>query len=232
MFEIRKGVDRGYVDRGWLESWFSFSFAEYMDRSRMHFGSIRVINEDIIQPGQGFGTHPHDNMEIFTYILSGELEHRDSMGNGRIIRAGELQAMSAGSGITHSEFNPSPTEECHLLQIWLLPNARNITPRYEEWRPSDHDAKEILLVSPDRDQGSMLVHQDARISLLQLQFGDVYRLNLSAERQSYIHCIDGAATVGTFDVLHGDAVTTIHETAIEITPTAPTKFLVFDLAID
>jgi len=167
MIQIRKSTERGHANYGWLNTYYTFSFADYNDPKHVHFRALRVMNEDTIAPGRGFGTHPHDNMEIVTYVLEGALEHRDSMGNGEVLKAGEFQRMSAGSGITHSEFNPSSTEPVHLYQIWLFPKTRNVAPSYEQKRFDE--AKRLntlqLVASPDGADGSLTINQDARIYL-------------------------------------------------------------------
>ncbi len=166
MITLRKAGERGHALHGWLESWHSFSFANYQDSAHVHFGTLRVINEDIVQPEVGFDTHGHRDMEIITYILSGRLRHRDSMGNSEDIRAGEIQVMCAGSGVQHSEFNPSDSEAVHLLQIWILPDEQGLAPGY--WQKTFPDVAKrghwCLLVSPDAADGSLLIHQDARLS--------------------------------------------------------------------
>src|SRR5512146_3122606 len=166
MITLRKSNERGHAQHGWLESWHSFSFADYYDPAHVHFGPLRVINEDIVQAGTGFDTHGHRDMEIITCILSGRLRHRDSMGHGEDIHPGEIQLMRAGSGVMHSEFNPSDDEPVHLLQIWIIPNELGLTPGYWQKRFPD-EAKRgrwCLLVSPDAAQGSLRIHQDARLS--------------------------------------------------------------------
>jgi redox-sensitive bicupin YhaK (pirin superfamily) len=165
MQEIRKGSDRGQADHGWLKSQHSFSFADYFDEAHVEFGALRVLNEDRVQPGRGFGTHPHRDMEIVSYVLAGELQHRDSMGNGSIIRPGDVQRMSAGTGVFHSENNPSPTQPVHFLQIWIRPDRMGLQPGYEQKTFGDTEKRGRLrlVVSGDGAEGSVTVHQDARI---------------------------------------------------------------------
>ena len=160
---VRRSEERGHANHGWLDSYHSFSFARYYDPAHMGFRSLRVINQDVVAPGGGFPTHPHDNMEIFSYVLRGALSHEDSMGNRKTLHPGEIQLMSAGSGITHSEFNHSASEPVELLQIWLTPAKRNLTPTYTEWRPSEEqaNASKTLLISPDGREHSATIHQDA-----------------------------------------------------------------------
>ena len=162
---VRPADERGAADHGWLKSRFTFSFADYHDPRHMGFRTLRVINDDRVAPGMGFGTHPHRDMEIFSYVLQGTIEHKDSMGNGRQLKPGQIQLMSAGSGVTHSEFNPSRDEELHLLQIWIKPRERGISPRYTEWHPAaEHDdAPKVLVISPDGREGSATIMQDADI---------------------------------------------------------------------
>src|SRR5713101_4242056 len=165
MMRIRKANERGHANHGWLDTYHTFSFADYHDPEYMGFRSLRVINEDRVAPGQGFGTHPHRDMEIITYILEGSLEHKDSMGNGSVIRPGDVQRMSAGTGVTHSEYNPSKTETLHLLQIWILPDRRGHTPGYEqkEIGGAEKRGQLRLIASPDGRDGSVSIHQDARL---------------------------------------------------------------------
>src|SRR5690242_17794991 len=165
MNQVRRSNERGYADHGWLKSFHSFSFADYFDPEHVEFGPLRVINEDRVAPGQGFGTHGHRDMEIISYVLSGELAHKDSMGNGSTIRPGDVQRMSAGSGVRHSEFNPSTSDPVHFLQIWIQPDKQRIEPSYEEKRFSSDEKRGRLrlIASPDRADGSVLIHQDARV---------------------------------------------------------------------
>ena len=178
---IRRAGERGHADHGWLNSHHTFSFADYYDPAHMGFRSLRVINDDRVAPGQGFGTHPHRDMEIFSYVLEGTLEHRDSMGNGRQLKPGRIQLMSAGRGITHSEFNPSRDQPLHFLQIWIQPRERGLTPSYTEWHPKpEHaDAAKVLVISPDGRDGSATIHQDADIYRIQLKPGQTVRVTVS-----------------------------------------------------
>jgi redox-sensitive bicupin YhaK (pirin superfamily) len=173
MIQMRKAAERGFGDHGWLKSYHSFSFAGYRDPAHMGFRALRVMNEDRVAPGQGFGTHAHDNMEIISYVLQGALSHKDSMGNGEVLRPGEFQCISAGSGITHSEFNPSATEPVHFYQIWLLPNVRNTTPSYQQTSYSIEDKRNrlCLVASPDGRDGSLVIRQDANVYLALLGRG-------------------------------------------------------------
>ena len=193
MITIRRAHERGLADHGWLKTYHTFSFANYQDPRHVHFRALRVINEDIVAPSQGFGTHPHDNMEIVTYVMQGALEHRDSMGNGEVIRAGEFQRMSAGSGITHSEFNPSSSEPVHLYQIWLFPNKQNIAPSYEQKRfdPEQRVNSLQLVASPDGADGSLHINQDARIYLSRITEQASLSLSLTQGRAAWVQVLSG-----------------------------------------
>src|SRR5215472_16532996 len=170
---IRKANERGHANHGWLDTHHTFSFANYYDPAHMGFRSLRVINDDRVAPGQGFGTHPHSDMEIFSYVLEGALQHKDSMGNGSVLRPGQIQLMSAGRGVTHSEFNPSPSEPLHFLQIWIQPRERGLKPSYTEWHPKAELANvpKVLVISPDGREGSATIHQDAEIYRIRLEPG-------------------------------------------------------------
>src|SRR5688572_12925183 len=173
MITVRKSDERGHADHGWLNTYHTFSFASYRDPQHVHFRALRVMNEDYVAPGQGFGTHPHRDMEIVTYVLEGALEHRDSMGNGEVLRPGEFQRMSAGTGITHSEFNPSATEPVHLYQIWLFPASKGLTPSYEQraFADSEMTGRLKLVASATGENGSLTIHQDAKIFLSKVPSG-------------------------------------------------------------
>lgn len=204
---IHRSDERGHVDHGWLDSRFSFSFADYYDPAHMGFRTLRVINDDRVAPGGGFPTHPHRDMEIFSYVLTGELAHRDSMGNSKVIRPGQIQVMSAGSGVTHSEFNPSATEPAHLLQIWIIPNQRGLKPRYTEWTPTDaQDASaKVLVISPDGRDGSASIAQDADIWRLKLQPGESSSHTLAPGRGLWLQLIRGKAELNGAGIFPGDA---------------------------
>jgi redox-sensitive bicupin YhaK (pirin superfamily) len=185
MITVRKAADRGHADHGWLKAADTFSFASYQDPGHMGFRSLRVMNEDRVAPGKGFGTHPHRDMEIVTYVLEGALEHKDSMGNGEVLTPGEFQRMSAGSGIQHSEFNPSSEEPTHLYQIWLLPAEKGIEPSYEQKRFDDQLENELRLVaSPGGEEGSLTIYQDARIYLSRLDAGKSVDVDLAEGRHA------------------------------------------------
>lgn len=226
--------DRGRTELDWLQSWHSFSFGNYFDPDRMGFRSLRVINDDIVAPGQGFGMHPHRDAEIFTYVISGSLQHRDSMGNGSVIKAGDLQYMSAGSGVRHSEFNPSSTEPVHLLQIWLLPSQSGGEPRYAE-RPLGAAAQNnalTLLFSGDKKEGVMQIRQDAAIYFGKLDAGRAATAELGANRHAWLHVISGAVSAAGENLLPGDAVAVSNAARLEIAANARenAEFLLFDLA--
>lgn len=227
MLTVRKGSDRG-VTRfgGWLDSKHTFSFGDYYDPKHHHFRSLRVINDDVVGPGSGFPTHPHRDMEILTCVLAGALEHRDSMGNGEVIRAGEWQAMTAGTGITHSEFNPSPTEPVHLLQIWLTPDRRGHTPGYQQ-RAFDAVGEWVQVASPDGASGSLVIHQNARVYQAKLA-GETVRHDLAAGRAAFVHVATGTATVNGTALTAGDAVAVEDENAVVVSGSG--DVLLFDLA--
>jgi redox-sensitive bicupin YhaK (pirin superfamily) len=232
MLTIRKAGERGHAQHGWLDSWHTFSFADYYDPEHMGFRSLRVINDDRVAPSMGFPTHPHRDMEIFSYVLKGRLAHKDSMGNARELRPGEIQLMSAGRGVTHSEFNPSQNEEVHLLQIWIQPGTRGLTPSYTEWRPQpEHDStRKLLIISPDGRDSSATIHQDADIYLLKLQPGDEVEHQLAHGRGAWLHVAEGALALNGTDLKSGDAASTETAGALKIRATEPTQALLFDLA--
>jgi quercetin 2,3-dioxygenase len=228
---LRRSQERGHADHGWLKSHHTFSFADYYDPQHMHFRSLRVINEDWIAEGQGFGTHPHRDMEIFTVMVEGALQHKDSMGNGRIIRPGQIQMMSAGSGVTHSEFNPSKDEPAHLLQIWITPNQRGLKPSYTEWQPAPDAAQQAktLIISADGREGSATIHQDADVYRLNLPKGHALRHDVAAQRGVWIQLIKGSATVNGTALTAGDAISTEDAGALIITAEEEIDALLFDL---
>jgi redox-sensitive bicupin YhaK (pirin superfamily) len=231
MDNIRRSADRGFADHGWLKSFHTFSFADYFDPKHMEFGPLRVINEDRVAAGAGFGTHAHRDMEIISYVLEGELAHKDSMGNGSTIRPGDVQRMSAGSGVRHSEFNPSPNNKVHFLQIWIQPSARNIEPSYEEKR-FDADEKRgrlRLIVSPDRADGSLLIHQDAKV-YAGLFDGDE-RADFSVEpgRLIYVHAARGTLNANDSRLSTGDALQITNGSRLRIEQGHQAEVLVFDL---
>jgi hypothetical protein len=232
MIAIRPADERGGADHGWLVTRHTFSFADYHDPAHMGFRALRVINEDVVRPGKGFGTHGHRDMEIVTYILSGALEHKDSLGNGSIIRPGEVQRMSAGTGIRHSEFNPSADSEVHLLQIWILPDREGIAPGYEQKAfPIAAEANRLHLVaSRDARLGSLTIHQDADIYAARLSPGGTVRTALAPGRHAWVQAARGAVLVNDVALAAGDGARISDEDEIDIKSRDGGEFLLFDLA--
>ena len=230
MINIRKATERGHAEHGWLDSYHTFSFADYYDPRWMNFRTLRVINDDLVMPAMGFGTHPHRDMEIVTYILSGALEHKDSMGNGRIIRAGEVQYMSAGEGVRHSEFNPSKDEAVHLLQIWIQPDQKGTTPRYAEKSmvKAPTGALHLVTSKTGRDD-SIAIHQDADLWLGKFEAGQSATHQLSAGRHAWLHVAEGEMTLNGVQLAGGDAAAISEKTALELTAAKPAQVLLFDL---
>src|SRR4051794_31519607 len=200
--EIRRSNERGYADHGWLKSFHTFSFADYFDPEHVQVGPLRVINEDRVQAGQGFGTHGHRDMEIISYVLDGELAHKDSMGNGSTIRPGEVQRMSAGTGVRHSEANPSPAQWLHLLQIWILPERNGITPGYEQkyFEPAERQGRLRLVPSPDGAEGSVSIHQDVRLYATLLADGQEVAHTFDQNRHGWLHVARGSANVNGIEL--------------------------------
>ena len=230
MMTIRKSNERGHAEHGWLDTYHTFSFADYYDPQWMGFGSLRVINDDLVMPGMGFGTHPHKDMEIITYMLSGSLEHKDSMGNGRVIRAGEVQYMAAGSGVRHSEFNPSQTEAAHLLQIWILPDAQGVKPSYAEKSLRDAATGRFHLVaSKSGRDGSIAIHQDADLWLAKLEAGQQIAHSLANHRNAWLHVAEGEVTLNNQTLSGGDAAAITRESKLQVTANKPSQVLLFDL---
>jgi len=233
MITIRRAEERGHADHGWLDTRHTFSFADYHDPAHMGFGDLRVINEDRVQPGAGFPTHGHRDMEIISYVLEGELAHRDSLGNGSTIRPGEVQRMSAGTGVRHSEMNASASQPVHFLQIWILPSQRGLAPGYEQRAfPSEERRGRLRLVaSPDGRDGSVTVHQDARLSIALLADGERVRHELASGRRGWVHVARGELTVNGSRLRAGDGAAVEDEVALEIegTSTPAAEVLVFDL---
>jgi quercetin 2,3-dioxygenase len=232
MITTRKSTERGYADHGWLKSFHSFSFADYHDPEHMGFGALRVINEDRVAPGTGFGTHGHRDMEIISYVLAGELEHKDSMGNGSIIRPGNVQRMSAGKGVLHSEYNPSRAEGVHFLQIWIEPNVRGIPPSYEEkhFDAASKRGQLRLIASPDGRDGSVTIHQDARVYATVLDDADRVSISLEAGRRAYVHVARGTLTANGERLEAGDALKVIDAPEVVLERANDAEALVFDLA--
>ena len=229
---IRRADKRGHADHGWLNSHHTFSFADYYDPAQMGFRSIRVINDDRVSSGKGFGTHPHRDMEIFSYVLEGALEHKDSLGNGRVLKRGEIQLMSAGQGVTHSEFNPSPSEPLHFLQIWILPNARGIAPSYEQKRFSAQDKRGALrlVVSPDGAMDSVTIHADARLYAGLFDGNEGQQLSLDAQRLTYVFVARGSLRANAVSMAAGDALLLTNEQLLTLADGKDAEVLVFDLA--
>lgn len=230
MMKIRKANERGHAEHGWLDTYHTFSFADYYDPQWMGYRSLRVINDDLVMPGMGFGTHPHRDMEIITYILSGALQHKDSMGNGRVIRAGEVQYMAAGSGVQHSEFNPSKDEAVHLLQIWIQPDSKGVKPRYAERSLKDAPAGTFQLVTSKTGRdGSIAIHQDADLWLAKLDAGNRVAHKSAAGRHAWAHVAEGEVKLNGKTLAGGDAAAIDDETAIELVAAKPSQVLLFDL---
>jgi redox-sensitive bicupin YhaK (pirin superfamily) len=231
MNEIIRSSQRGYADHGWLKSFHSFSFADYFNPKRVEFGPLRVINEDRVDAGQGFGTHAHRDMEIISYVLSGELAHKDSMGNGSTIRPGDVQRMSAGSGVRHSEFNPSADQPAHFLQIWIQPNATGIQPSYEEKRfgTKDKRGRLRLIASPDSADGSVLIHQDARVYAGLFEGPEAATLEIASGRRAYVHVARGALVVNGNALEAGDALQVTDAAKVTLQSGKDAEVIVFDL---
>jgi redox-sensitive bicupin YhaK (pirin superfamily) len=230
MITLRKANDRGHASHGWLDSYHTFSFADYYDSQWMGFRSLRVINDDLVMPHGGFGQHSHRDMEIITYILSGQLAHRDSMGNGRIIKPGEFQYMSAGSGVMHSEQNPSGTEAVHFLQIWIQPDAKGVAPRYEEKSLSSAASGAFHLVtSKTGREGSIVIQQDADLWLAKLDVEQTAKHSLASGRHAWVHIAEGEVTLNGHSLTSGDAAAVTGESTLELTASKPSQVLLFDL---
>jgi redox-sensitive bicupin YhaK (pirin superfamily) len=232
MYQVRKATERGHANYGWLKTFHTFSFSSYHDPKHVRFRNLRVMNEDFIAPGQGFGTHPHNDMEIVTYVLQGALEHRDSMGNGEVLRPGEFQRMSAGTGITHSEFNPSATESTHLYQIWLLPERRGIEPSYEQkkFESSERTNRLRLVASPTGEDGSLTIHTSAKIYLSTIQSLESVQLAIPPEKHVWIQILSGSGVVGGQALEAGDGLAVSDEPLFEYQATSEAEILVFELA--
>jgi redox-sensitive bicupin YhaK (pirin superfamily) len=229
MITIRKAEDRGHFNHGWLDTFHTFSFADYYDPRNMGFRALRVINDDRVEPGAGFGTHPHRDMEIITYVLDGELAHKDSMGNGSTIRPGEVQRMSAGTGVRHSEANPSPAQWLHLLQIWILPDRNGITPSYEQkyFEPAERQGRLRLVASPDGAEGSVSIHQDVRLYATLLDDGQEVAHAFDSGRHGWLHVARGSANVNGIELGAGDGAAISDEAKIAIRGQG--EVLLFDL---
>ena len=232
MITIRKSEERGHLNYGWLDTYHTFSFDQYYDSAHMHFRTLRVINEDRVAPGKGFPTHSHRDMEIITYILSGTLEHRDSMGNGSVIKPGDVQRMTAGTGVAHSEFNPDESEPVHLLQIWIMPNARNLAPGYEQKFLSEEDRqnKLCLMASPDGSDGSVKINQDARVYASVIEPDTKLTHNLKESRHAWLQVVRGTVSVNEVELNQGDGAAINREDSLIIRAGDLAELLLFDLA--
>lgn len=232
MIELRRSNERGYADHGWLKSFHSFSFAEYYDPKFMNFGALRVINEDRVAPGMGFGTHGHKDMEIVSYVLDGALAHKDSMGNGSSIKPGDVQRMSAGTGVQHSEFNHAPDRTTHFLQIWIQPNQLGIPPSYEEkhFGESEKRGKLRVVASPDSRDGSVKIHADAIVYAGLFDGAESASLQVASGRRAYVHVARGSVSVNGQALVAGDALKLTDVTNVDVANGKGAELLVFDLA--
>jgi len=232
MLRIRKATERGHADHGWLNTYHTFSFAGYYDQKHMGFRELRVINEDRVQPKEGFPTHPHRDMEIITYVLEGALEHKDSMGNGSVIRPGEMQRMSAGTGITHSEFNHSGSELVHFLQIWILPEKNGITPSYEQtFFPDEEKRKNLrLIASRDGRSGSVTINQDVNLYAALLEHGEEIDHVVPAGRHAWLQVARGSVEINGHHLEQGDGAAVSDENQLIITGKEKAEVLLFELA--
>ncbi|HSK01012.1 MAG TPA: pirin family protein [Kofleriaceae bacterium] len=228
---LRRASERGHADHGWLDSFHTFSFAEYHDPAHMGFRALRVINDDTVAPGHGFGAHPHRDMEILSYVLGGALAHRDSTGTGSVIRPGDVQRMSAGTGVVHSEHNASDAEPVHFLQIWLIPSQRGLSPGYEQrtFPAADRAGRLRLVASPDGRDGSLTVHSDAAVYAGVLGAGQRAELPLAAGRHAWVHVARGAARVNGHELGAGDGLALSEEAGVVIEGQRGAEVLVFDL---
>ena len=231
MITVRPAVERGHFDHGWLDTYHTFSFASYHDPKHMGFRSLRVINDDRVKPAEGFGTHAHRDMEILTWVLEGALQHKDSMGNGSIIRPGDIQRMSAGIGVTHSEFNPSRDEPVHLLQIWLLPRQRGLTPGYEEkqFPEATRRSRLRLIAAGDGRDGAVTIHQDADLWTALLEPGESVRHALQPGRHAWLHVARGTVVANGMRLAEGDGAAISDEPAVDVKAIDRTEILLFDL---
>jgi len=232
MITLRKSSERGHADHGWLLTYHTFSFADYYDPQEMGWGNLRVINEDRVQPGEGFGTHGHKDMEILTYVLEGQLQHKDSMGNGTVIQPGDVQRMSAGTGVRHSEFNPSPTTLVHFLQIWIEPERPDIPPGYEQkvFTPENKRGRLLLVASRDGREGSLTVHQDVDVYASLLSPGEHVSHRIAPGRLAYMHLVKGALSVNGTKLGTGDGAKIASEDEILIAASADSELLLFDMS--
>ena len=232
MITIRKSQERGHFDHGWLNTYFTFSFADYYDPQHVHFRTLRVLNDDRVAAGAGFPEHPHRDMEIVTYVLEGALEHRDSMGNGSVIKPGDIQYMSAGTGVTHSEFNASESEPAHLYQIWMFPEKQGLKPTYgqKNFSEAEKRGKLRLLVSPDGRDGSVKIRQDNDLYATVLGAGESVKHELKPERHAYVQVARGSVTLNGTKLEEGDGAAISNEKTLELTGADKAEVLLFDLA--
>jgi redox-sensitive bicupin YhaK (pirin superfamily) len=232
MIQVRKAAERGHFNHGWLDTYHTFSFADYFDPAHVGFRALRVINDDRVQPGQGFGMHGHRDMEIVTYVLEGALEHRDSIGNGSVLRPGELQHMTAGTGVRHSEFNPSDREWVHLYQIWLLPQRKGLQPSYEQkaFPEQERQGTLRLVAAPAGEHGSLTIRQDARLYLATLKAGEVVAHTLNPGRHAWLQVLRGRADLNGHPLSAGDGAALSEENGLEIRAQDDAEVMLFDLA--
>lgn len=227
--QLRRSKDRGFFDFGWLRTQHTFSFADYYDPEHMRFRTLRVINQDVVQPGHGFDTHPHNDMEIITYVLRGAVVHKDTMGNETIIRAGEIQCMSAGTGVKHSEYNRSTTDELELLQIWIFPNQKNLPPSYQQQAYDSTQLGFQLLVAPIGSDGLVSIHQDAKIFRVLSNDTDPLHYPIATQRAVWVQLISGEALINGELLAKGDGASISEESMLTIIPQSPLHLLLFDL---
>jgi len=232
MIAVRKAQERGHANHGWLDSFHTFSFADYYDPREMGFGTLRVINEDRVAPGMGFGRHPHRDMEIISYVLEGGLEHKDSMGTGSVIRPGDVQRMSAGTGVFHSEFNASKSEPVHFLQIWIEPNRLGVAPEYEQkhFTATEKQGRLRLIASPDGADGSVRINQDARVYAAILNGDDELSYSLPAQHHGYLHVARGSVKLNGTGLSTGDGAKISGESALQLSRGEDAEVLLFDMA--
>ena len=228
--KVRRANERGHAEHGWLNSYHTFSFANYYDPEWMGFRSLRVINDDLVMPGMGFGKHPHRDMEIISYVLRGSLAHKDSMGNGRVLRAGDLQYMAAGTGVEHSEFNPAKDEAVHFLQIWIQPDRTGVAPRCADKSFQDAPAGKLhLVVSKTGRDGSLAIHQDADLWLAKLETGNQVTHDLDQGRQAWVHVAEGEVSLNGKTLRGGDAAALTEPARLKLSAATPAQVLLFDL---
>lgn len=232
MFRLRSAAERGHFNHGWLDTWHTFSFGDYDDPEHRGFRALRVINEDRVDPGEGFGMHGHRDMEILTVVLSGALEHRDSLGNGEVLRPGEVQRMTAGTGIRHSEFNPSADEPVHLYQIWLFPERRGLPPSYDQraFPEEQRRGRWQVVAAPDGQDGALEIRQDARLLLSSLEGGQALSYDLAPGRHAWLQVARGRVEAGGHSLAEGDGLAVSDEARLELTADGPAELLLFDLA--